>query len=157
MERHFNVTVYVMNEEGKFLFIRHKKLQKWLPPGGHVEENESYESCLEREILEETGIKITFDSLTPFLSIKYMNKDYPQKGDNSRYITNYYLVETDAQPNLDIINLTDDEKDGNLEIRYIHKDNILEELNSNLKISSEKNAVVVIDTIEAVKCYLESI
>lgn len=123
--------------------------------GGHVEENESYESCLEREILEETGIKITFDSLTPFLSIKYMNKDYPQKGDNSRYITNYYLVETDAQPNLDIINLTDDEKDGNLEIRYIHKDNILEELNSNLKISSEKNAVVVIDTIEAVKCYLE--
>ena len=84
-----------------------------------------------------------------------MNKDYPQKGDNSRYITNYYLVETDAQPNLDIINLTDDEKDGNLEIRYIHKDNILEELNSNLKISSEKNAVVVIDTIEAVKCYLE--
>ena len=36
MERHFNVTVYVTNEEGKFLLIRHKKLQKWLPPGGHI-------------------------------------------------------------------------------------------------------------------------
>ena len=40
MERHFNVTVYIMNKEGKFLFIRHKKLQKWLPPGGHIEEND---------------------------------------------------------------------------------------------------------------------
>lgn len=121
--------------------------------GGHVENNESYEECLSREILEEIGVKIKFKKLKPYLSVKYLNKDYPQKGDKSRYIINYYLIKADIQPNLDMSNLTDNEKDGNLEIRYIHKDKVLEELNSNLKVCKNKN--VVIDTIEAVKCYLE--
>ena len=56
MERHLNVTVYVTNKEGKFLFIRHKKLQKWLPPGGHIEENEIPDVAALREVKEETGL-----------------------------------------------------------------------------------------------------
>ena len=58
MERHFNVTVYVTNKEGKFLFIRHKKLQKWLPPGGHIEENEIPDVAALREVKEETGLDV---------------------------------------------------------------------------------------------------
>lgn len=58
MERHFNVTVYVTNKEGKFLFIRHKKLQKWLPPGGHIEANEVPDFAALREVKEETGLDI---------------------------------------------------------------------------------------------------
>ncbi len=61
MERHFNVTVYVINEEGKFLFIRHKKLQKWLPPGGHIEPNEKPDVAALREVKEETGLDIELD------------------------------------------------------------------------------------------------
>ena len=61
MERHFNVTVYVMNEEGKFLFIRHKKLQKLLPPGGHVEENEKPDVAALREVKEETGLDVELE------------------------------------------------------------------------------------------------
>ena len=59
MERHFGVTVYVFDlETKKFLFIDHKKLGKWLPPGGHVELNESPENTAHREVMEETGLEI---------------------------------------------------------------------------------------------------
>lgn len=61
MERHFNVTVYVTNEEGKFLLIRHKKLQKWLPPGGHIEANERPDVAALREVKEETGIDVILE------------------------------------------------------------------------------------------------
>ena len=37
--------------------IYHKKLQVWLPPGGHVEENELPDDAVLREIHEETGVK----------------------------------------------------------------------------------------------------
>ena len=58
MERHFNVTVYVMNEEKQFLLIRHKKLQKWLPPGGHIEAEERPDAAALREVYEETGLNV---------------------------------------------------------------------------------------------------
>lgn len=59
MERHFNVTVYIVNEESKkFLMIKHKKLQKWLPPGGHIEPNEIPDDAARREVFEETGLKV---------------------------------------------------------------------------------------------------
>lgn len=61
MERHFNVTVYVTNEKGKFLLIRHKKLQKWLPPGGHIETNERPDVAALREVKEETGIDVVLE------------------------------------------------------------------------------------------------
>jgi len=38
----------------------HPKLKKWLPPGGHVEENESPPEAATREVKEETGLEITF-------------------------------------------------------------------------------------------------
>jgi len=37
--------------------IYHNKLRVWLPPGGHIEENELPDKAVLREILEETGIK----------------------------------------------------------------------------------------------------
>lgn len=39
------------------LLIYHNKLQKWLPPGGHLEINELLHECVAREVYEETGIK----------------------------------------------------------------------------------------------------
>ncbi|MDR1426031.1 MAG: NUDIX domain-containing protein [Rickettsiales bacterium] len=57
MERHFCVTVYTYNcESDRFIFVRHKKLRRWLPPGGHVEPNEIPDDAARREVFEETGI-----------------------------------------------------------------------------------------------------
>ncbi|MCX6799315.1 MAG: NUDIX domain-containing protein [Candidatus Diapherotrites archaeon] len=41
-----------------WLLIKHKKLGKWLPPGGHMEKNETPDDALQRELMEELGIKI---------------------------------------------------------------------------------------------------
>lgn len=54
-ERHFVATGYVVRD-GKTLLIRHKKLGMWLPPGGHIDENELPDEAVVREILEETGL-----------------------------------------------------------------------------------------------------
>jgi 8-oxo-dGTP diphosphatase len=55
--QHTTVTGYVMNvEHTKLLMIHHNKLNKWLPPGGHLEAGEVPHRCALREVLEETGI-----------------------------------------------------------------------------------------------------
>lgn len=41
------------------LLIFHKKLQSWLPIGGHVELHEDAEEALMREIQEECGLNVT--------------------------------------------------------------------------------------------------
>ena len=60
---HFTATGLVFNSENQVLMLFHNKLQVWLPPGGHIEENELPDDAVLREIFEETGIKaeILFD------------------------------------------------------------------------------------------------
>jgi len=55
MKRDFTATCYVIEDE-KVLLIFHKKLKKWLPPGGHVDPNELPHEAAIREAFEETGI-----------------------------------------------------------------------------------------------------
>lgn len=57
MNRQFTATVYILSDE-KVLLIFHKKFGKWLPPGGHLEENETPVEAVHREALEETGLEI---------------------------------------------------------------------------------------------------
>jgi ADP-ribose pyrophosphatase YjhB (NUDIX family) len=55
--RHFTVAVFVVHAERVLLHF-HRKLGKWLPPGGHVEDNELPDDAAVREVLEETGCHV---------------------------------------------------------------------------------------------------
>lgn len=59
MLREWTATVYILDAyRTKVLLIYHAKLQKWLPPGGHVEPNEMPHETAIREALEETGVHV---------------------------------------------------------------------------------------------------
>ncbi len=56
-KKHFTTTGYTVNKERtKILLVHHRGLGKWLPPGGHIEENETPHEAVLREVYEETGI-----------------------------------------------------------------------------------------------------
>ncbi len=55
--RDFTVAVLVVLN-GHILLHWHRKLGRWLPPGGHIEPNELPDEAAVRETLEETGIEI---------------------------------------------------------------------------------------------------
>ena len=53
----FTVAIFVVHK-GKVLLIHHRKLDKWLPLGGHIELDEDPEIAAVREAKEESGLEI---------------------------------------------------------------------------------------------------
>ena len=59
MTRHFCASVFIINPNNKkILLIHHKKFDRWVQPGGHIDENETFEEAALREAYEETGVKV---------------------------------------------------------------------------------------------------
>lgn len=57
LDKHFTATTYLLDKLSQSTLLHwHKKIQTWLPPGGHIEKNENPEEAAFREIEEETGI-----------------------------------------------------------------------------------------------------
>ncbi len=59
LKGHFTTSAWITNEaEDKVLLIHHRKLDRWLQPGGHIEtEDQDFSLAALREALEETGLK----------------------------------------------------------------------------------------------------
>jgi 8-oxo-dGTP pyrophosphatase MutT (NUDIX family) len=55
MMYHYAATTFVYRD-GRFAIHWHEKVKKWLPPGGHIEENELPHEAAIREVEEELGI-----------------------------------------------------------------------------------------------------
>ncbi len=58
MIRHFTATALVIDSRKRALLLWHKRLQRWMPPGGHVDPDETPEEAARRECKEETGLDV---------------------------------------------------------------------------------------------------
>jgi 8-oxo-dGTP pyrophosphatase MutT (NUDIX family) len=58
MQRHFTTTAFVIDSKSRTLLLWHKRLSRWMPPGGHVDDDETPEETAVRECKEETGLDV---------------------------------------------------------------------------------------------------
>ena len=66
--RHFTATAFVVHE-GSVALHWHSKIGAWLPPGGHIEENEDPVQAVLREVQEETGIIVETVPIADLLNV----------------------------------------------------------------------------------------
>ena len=122
---------------------------KYFLIGGHIDNDESDEQCLTREVAEESGVTLDFSNILPIASSNYINKDYPKNGDITYTNTNYYAIKYDLVPNIEIQNLTEEEKKENFKLMYIPKNEVINFLENTKEINATLS-----DTIMAIKVYL---
>ncbi|MSR68112.1 NUDIX domain-containing protein [Candidatus Peribacteria bacterium] len=58
MQRHFTATAFIIDSKKRTLLLWHKRLKRWMPPGGHLDPNETPEAAAKRECKEETNLDV---------------------------------------------------------------------------------------------------
>ena len=108
----------IIEQDGKILVVYLKKDNYYMLPGGQKEKYESFESCLKREVLEETGYLI--------------------KGIQEKVIVNEYFMDSSFEnhyftcklkkidPNLEKISMTEAEKNSEMEAMWIDKNELID-------------------------------
>ena len=109
----------VINSRGEILLAHNNNTYQF--PGGHINDGESLERCLEREIKEETGIGVSIEQ-PPFMQITTYDNNYfdtNQKVANKIY---YYRIICDDAPNLEETCYDDLELESDFNLFYIKFD-----------------------------------
>ncbi len=79
---HFTASAFLLNnDKTKFLLMHHKKLDKWLQPGGHCDGDSNILNVAVKEAVEESGIN----------EIKTINKEIFD-------IDTHYILQTHKEP-----------------------------------------------------------
>lgn len=125
-------------------------------PGGHLEDNETLEEGLVREVKEETGIDISGYSLKPFVKTVYYTRNYRNTGKNRKNEIYFYKINTDENWNPNNMNLDQYEKENNYTIKMIPLKEVKSVLNNSIKDKPINEIIVremfaVLDTIEALQ------
>lgn len=121
-------------------------------PGGHLEDGETLEECLLREIEEETGIEIKDAKLKPFEKITYYNKNYHKSGKNRKNEIYYYIINTDANFDMNNSKLDEWEKDGNFTVKTFPIENVEQVLIDSIP-DNPINKVIVEEMLDIFKEY----
>ena len=145
----------LINDRNEILIAKENNVFEF--PGGHLEENETLNECLKREILEETGIVLDDNEFNNyFFKVIYKNKDYPTKCNNRMCEIYYYIIKTNKKPNTSKLNLTEMEKINNFNVNYYKLDEVIKVLIDNLE-TDERNYAITPDMILAIEEYLKDV
>lgn len=103
----------VLIKDGKILMTYEKNTEQWMIPGGGLEDGESEEECVVREIAEETGYRMKPSSC--MLEINEYYEDW-------KWVNRYFIGEIigDVQRNP-----TEQEKEVGMEPRWISVEEIM--------------------------------
>ena len=99
--RHFTATCFIVNEDRVLLHF-HKKLDKWLPVGGHIDRDELPHKAAEREAREESGLKVEINGREK-LSDEVDKLPRPDKvllqdiNDHHQHIDSVFFVEAEEK------------------------------------------------------------
>ena len=74
--RHFTATGFVVHN-GHVALHWHSKVKAWLPPGGHIEDNEDPVQAVVREIREESGLEAVVVPTSPIIELDYPRQVLP--------------------------------------------------------------------------------
>lgn len=85
----------IINSTGDILIAHNNGTYQF--PGGHKEDDENLDDCLEREIREETGISVTSNG--PFMQITTYDSNYFNQNKKVCNKIYYYVLRTDDKPN----------------------------------------------------------
>ena len=144
------VKALIINSKNEILLgYCHKTYQF---PGGHIEENESLEEALKREVKEETGIEIKKENITPFEKITYYSYNYRNTSKNRKNEIYYYNIKTDEPVNMNNANLDDWEKEGNYIVKTIPITEIEQVLVNSIP-DNPINKIIVEEMLEVINEY----
>ncbi|MFK5883271.1 MAG: NUDIX domain-containing protein [Candidatus Izemoplasma sp.] len=113
----------IVKRDGLFLMVHLKKYDIYTFPGGGLEPLETLSECTVRELLEETGIKVKV--LEEKVTIKEFFLD-------STWENHYHICEYIEDTNS--VNLTEEETDLGLEVKWMKLDDILEIFEESLTL-----------------------
>jgi ADP-ribose pyrophosphatase YjhB (NUDIX family) len=124
------VAACVVNDD-RVLLVWHKRHREWLPPGGHVEVDETPDDAVVREVKEETGLDVAFiDDRLPVV-VQNVKRQLPvpffadvhSVGDHD-HCCFYYLVRPQRAGQSVILKLSEVENFGWFEESKLRSDGI---------------------------------
>ena len=105
----------ILVKDGKVLLSYESNNDKYIIPGGGVEDGETYAECCVREMLEETGMKIMASE--EYLEIEELFEDW-------KHISHYYICELIEDTGC--LNLTQAETEAGYTCKWIPLDEAIE-------------------------------
>ena len=146
------VRAFVYNEKGEFGLVECKYApHEFELAGGGVDEGETLEQCVEREVLEEIGATLDRDS---FVSLGDFQRSSQNPSQNCHFIFSFFLAK--------VISLGEptavDEREKNRKVTWLSKDamiDLMREYNDEAKTFDERRSAAstlyLLENVEVLK------